>query len=142
MLQHQAQRFQRTTTNFKRLTKNPIPLRGHGEQWRCCFVLCVYSGSWICREKFNSENSSGTYGRELNAPIFKHSTVCETTIDACQPSVRQSGTKELQFLPLGVQGSTRRGSSKSSRIRDRSARARWLWRGRSWKQTAFPCGRR
>ena len=40
MLQHQAQRFQRTTTNFKRLT-NPIPLRDHGEQWRCCFVLCI-----------------------------------------------------------------------------------------------------
>ena len=98
----------------------------------------VYSGSWICMEKFNSENSSRTYRRELNAPILTDSTDCETTTDAWQPSVRQSGRKEHEFLPLGVQGSTRRGSSESSRMRDGSARGRWLWRGRSWAQSAFP----
>ena len=55
MVQHQAQRYRRTTTNFKRLA-NPIPLRSHGEHLEMLFRP-VYSGSWICMEKFNSENS-------------------------------------------------------------------------------------
>ena len=139
VFQHPAQRFRRTTTHFKRLT-NPIPLRGRSRLAMEMLFRPVYSGSWICMEKFNSENSSRTYRRELNAPILTDSTDCETTTDTWQPSGRQSGGKEHEFLPLGVQGSTRRGSSESSRMRDGSARGRWLWRGRrSWVQSAFPC---
>ena len=100
-------------------------------------LLPVYTRSWICMEKFNSENSSGTYRRKLNEHILIDSTNCETTTDAWQPCVRQSGRKEHQFIPLGVQGSTRSGSSKSRRVRPHAS-GRWLWRGRSWAQSAFP----
>jgi hypothetical protein len=90
-------------------------------------VRPVYSGSWICMEKFNSENnSSRTYRRELNAPIHTQTQQIvretTTTTDAWQPSGRQLGRKEHEFLPLGVQGSTSRGSSERSRMRARSAR--------------------
>ena len=103
----------------------------------------VYWGSWICMEKFNSENSSRTtYRGELNAPIHIQTQriVRETTTtDAWQPSGRQSGRKEHEFLPLGVQASRSRSiGSSESRMRGRSARGRRLWWGRSWEQSAFP----
>jgi hypothetical protein len=43
-------------------------------RWRWLF-LPVYSGSWICMQKFNSE----THRRELNAPMIPESTNYETT---------------------------------------------------------------